>query len=154
MKIIRDEEPFGRFMISLFFDRNVRRGNVEGCKEKPTTSHYSVRVNQIKSMNQFHCWEPPQKIRVIQRGITSQEAALEWGLKQQEKWEGGTLFWLKRREQAIYSTDVFVPAAVEVDLDYLEPTKSIQAASFEEEKCLDCNEYDCRCADYDRAQLS
>ena len=37
----------------------------------------------------------------------------------------------------------------------LEPTKSIQAASLpEEEKCLFCHEYDCRCTDYDRAQLS
>jgi len=32
--------------------------------------------------------------------------------------------------------------------------KRIQAASFEEEKCLNCHEYDCRCNDYDRAQLS
>ena len=37
----------------------------------------------------------------------------------------------------------------------LEPTKSIHTASpQDEEKCLFCHEYDCRCADYDRAQYS
>lgn len=37
----------------------------------------------------------------------------------------------------------------------LEPSKSIQPASLpEEEKCINCGEYDCRCADYDRAQVS
>ena len=37
MKIIRDEETFGLCMIPLFFDWGVRRCNVEGCTEKPTT---------------------------------------------------------------------------------------------------------------------
>lgn len=37
MKIIRDEEAFGLFMIPLFVDWNVRRCNVEGCTDKPTT---------------------------------------------------------------------------------------------------------------------
>jgi len=37
MKIIRDEEGFGIFMIPLFCDWNVKRCNVEGCTEKPST---------------------------------------------------------------------------------------------------------------------
>lgn len=37
MKIIRDEDGFGLFMIPLFTDWNVRRCNVKGCTEKPTT---------------------------------------------------------------------------------------------------------------------
>jgi len=37
MKIIRDEELFGLAMIPLFYDWNVRRCNVEGCRRRPTT---------------------------------------------------------------------------------------------------------------------
>jgi len=37
MKIIRDEEMFGLAMIPLFFDWNIRRCNVKGCTNKPTT---------------------------------------------------------------------------------------------------------------------
>lgn len=37
MNIIRDEEGFGIFMIPLFVDWGVRRCNVKGCTEKPTT---------------------------------------------------------------------------------------------------------------------
>jgi hypothetical protein len=37
MKIIRDEEGFGLFMIPLFFDWGIRRCNVKSCTEKPTT---------------------------------------------------------------------------------------------------------------------
>ena len=37
MNIIRDEELFGIGMIPLFCTWNIRRCNVEGCTEKPTT---------------------------------------------------------------------------------------------------------------------
>ena len=37
MKIIRDEEGFGLFMIPLFVDWHVKRCNVEGCTSKRTT---------------------------------------------------------------------------------------------------------------------
>jgi len=37
MKIIRDEECFGLMMIPLFCQWNIKRCNVEGCCEKPTT---------------------------------------------------------------------------------------------------------------------
>ena len=37
MKIIRDEEGLGLFMIPLFVDWGVRRCNIEGCTSKPTT---------------------------------------------------------------------------------------------------------------------
>ncbi len=37
MKIIRDEEGFGLFMIPLFCDWGIRRCNVVDCKEKPNT---------------------------------------------------------------------------------------------------------------------
>jgi len=37
MKVIRDEETFGLFMIPLFHDWGIRRCNVKGCKAKPTT---------------------------------------------------------------------------------------------------------------------
>ena len=35
--IIRDEECAGIFMIPLFVDWKVRRCNIAGCKEKPST---------------------------------------------------------------------------------------------------------------------
>ena len=37
MKVIRDEEGLGIFMIPLFVDWKIRRCNVKDCKEKPTT---------------------------------------------------------------------------------------------------------------------
>ena len=37
MKIIRDEEYGGIMMIPLFCDWKVRRCNVVGCRQKPTT---------------------------------------------------------------------------------------------------------------------
>jgi len=37
MKVIRDEETHGLMMIPLFVDWGIRRCNVEGCREKPTT---------------------------------------------------------------------------------------------------------------------
>jgi len=37
VKIIRDEECGGIMMIPLFVDWNIRRCNVEGCTNKPTT---------------------------------------------------------------------------------------------------------------------
>lgn len=37
MKIIRDEETAGLMMIPLFCDWGVRRCNVKGCTNKPTT---------------------------------------------------------------------------------------------------------------------
>lgn len=37
MKIIRDDEFGGIVMIPLFVDWGVRRCNVEGCTDKPTT---------------------------------------------------------------------------------------------------------------------
>ncbi len=37
MKIIRDEDGFGLFMIPLFMDWQVRRCNVKDCTTKPTT---------------------------------------------------------------------------------------------------------------------
>jgi len=37
MNVIRDEEMAGILMIPLFADWNVRRCNIEGCREKPTT---------------------------------------------------------------------------------------------------------------------
>ena len=37
MKVIRDEDGFGLFMIPLFHDWKIRRCNVKDCKEKPTT---------------------------------------------------------------------------------------------------------------------
>ena len=37
MKIIRDEEYGGIMMIPLFCDWNIRRCNVRGCRNKPTT---------------------------------------------------------------------------------------------------------------------
>ena len=37
MEIIRDEELFGLAMIPLFADWGIRRCNVEGCMNKPTT---------------------------------------------------------------------------------------------------------------------
>jgi len=37
MRIIRDEEGLGLFMIPLFADWSVRRCNVKGCMEEPTT---------------------------------------------------------------------------------------------------------------------
>jgi hypothetical protein len=37
MQVIRDEENFGLMMIHLFFQWGVRRCNVDGCTEKPST---------------------------------------------------------------------------------------------------------------------
>ena len=37
MKIIRDEECNGLFMIPLFVDWKVKRCNQEGCRAKPNT---------------------------------------------------------------------------------------------------------------------
>jgi len=37
MKIIRDEEGFGLFMIPLFHEWGIRRCNQQGCTSKPTT---------------------------------------------------------------------------------------------------------------------
>ncbi len=37
MKIIRDEEMHGLFMIPLLVDWGIRRCNVDGCKSKPNT---------------------------------------------------------------------------------------------------------------------
>ena len=37
MKIIRDEEMGGLFMIPLFVDWNIKRCNVAGCTNKPNT---------------------------------------------------------------------------------------------------------------------
>ena len=37
MKIIRDNELFGLGMIPLLVDWNIRRCNVENCKERPNT---------------------------------------------------------------------------------------------------------------------
>lgn len=37
MKIIRDEEGFGLFMIPLFVDWGIKRCNVVDCTEKPNT---------------------------------------------------------------------------------------------------------------------
>jgi len=37
MKVIRDEETCGIAMIPLFVDWNIRRCNVKGCTQKPTT---------------------------------------------------------------------------------------------------------------------
>lgn len=37
MKIIRDEELGGLFMIPLLVDWHITRCNVTGCKEKPNT---------------------------------------------------------------------------------------------------------------------
>lgn len=37
MKILRDNDGFGIFMIPLFSQYNVRRCNVDGCTQKPTT---------------------------------------------------------------------------------------------------------------------
>ena len=37
MKIIRDEEFGGVMMIPLFVDWNIRRCNVQGCTNEPTT---------------------------------------------------------------------------------------------------------------------
>ena len=37
MKVIRDEEGFGLFMIPLFVDWKIRRCNQRDCKEKPNT---------------------------------------------------------------------------------------------------------------------
>ena len=36
-KFIRDDKAFGLAMIPLFWTWNIRRCNVEGCTEKPTT---------------------------------------------------------------------------------------------------------------------
>ena len=35
--IIRDNDGFGLFMIPLFVEWGVKRCNVEGCRERPTT---------------------------------------------------------------------------------------------------------------------
>jgi len=37
MKVIRDEEGFGLFMIPLFSQWKVKRCNVDGCTDRPTT---------------------------------------------------------------------------------------------------------------------
>ena len=37
MKVIRDEECSGLFMIPLFVDWNIKRCNVTNCKAKPST---------------------------------------------------------------------------------------------------------------------
>jgi hypothetical protein len=37
MKIIRDEEGFGIFMIPLFVDWHIKRCNIKGCTEEPNT---------------------------------------------------------------------------------------------------------------------
>lgn len=37
MKIIRDEEMGGLFMIPLLVDWGIKRCNVKGCKDKPNT---------------------------------------------------------------------------------------------------------------------
>ena len=37
MKVIRDDELFGLLMIPLFADYGIRRCNVGGCTNKPTT---------------------------------------------------------------------------------------------------------------------
>ena len=37
MKIIRDEQNGGLFMIPLLVDWHIRRCNVVGCRNKPTT---------------------------------------------------------------------------------------------------------------------
>jgi hypothetical protein len=37
MNIIRDEDGGGLFMIPLFCDWHVKRCNVDGCMDKPTT---------------------------------------------------------------------------------------------------------------------
>jgi len=79
-----------------------------------------MKTHQIKSSRIFHCWNPPHKIRVIQRGIQTIEAAHEWGLKQAERWPDGETWWIKREEKVIFGTLVFIPQAVEVDLSKVE----------------------------------
>lgn len=37
MKIIRDEETFGLMMIPLFHEWGIKRCNVSGCTNKPST---------------------------------------------------------------------------------------------------------------------
>jgi len=37
MRVIRDEETFGLMMIPLFVDWGIRRCNVKGCTNKPST---------------------------------------------------------------------------------------------------------------------
>ena len=36
-KIIRDEQGFGIFMMPLFVDWNIRRCNIKGCTNRPST---------------------------------------------------------------------------------------------------------------------
>jgi len=54
MNIIRDEEFGGLFMIPLFCDWGVRRCNVEGCKEKPTTIITAIEDTPVIGMCEKH----------------------------------------------------------------------------------------------------
>lgn len=63
MKIIRDEEGSGIFMIPLFVDWGVKRCNVKGCTEKPTTILADLGPGvPIAGMCELHFQEGKQQV--------------------------------------------------------------------------------------------